>query len=69
MSRKSLSVALSEAERVRLEQWIRAGSTPQQVVLRARIILAAVGESQDKQIAAQLNVHRFTVALPRPPSG
>ena len=63
MSRKSLPVALSEAERVRLEQWIRAGSTPQQVVLRARIILVAAGESQDKQVAAQLNIHRFTVAL------
>lgn len=63
MSRKSLGVVLSEAERVRLEQWIRAGSTPQQVVIRARIILAAVDGGRDKQIAAQLNVHRFTVAL------
>src|SRR5216117_578346 len=63
MSRKSLPVVLSEAERVRLEQWIRAGSTPQQVVLRARMILAAAQGTQHKQIAAQLKVHRFTVAL------
>lgn len=63
MSRKSLPVVLSEAEIVRLQQWIRAGSTPQQVVLRARMILAAAQASQDKQIAAQLKVHRFTVAL------
>jgi transposase len=63
MSRKSLPVVLSEAEVVRLEQWIRAGSTPQQVVLRARMILAAAQGTQDKQIAAQLKVHRLTVAL------
>jgi transposase len=63
MSRKSLPVVLSEAEIVRLQQWVRAGSTPQQVVLRARMILAAAQGTQDKQIAAQLKVHRFTVAL------
>jgi transposase len=63
MSRKSIPVVLSEAETVRLEQWIRAGSTPQQVVLRARMILEAAQGKRDKQIAAQLKVHRFTVAL------
>jgi transposase len=63
MSRKSCQVVLSGAEKLRLEQWIRAGSTPQQVVLRARMILAADQGSEDKQIAAQFKVHRFTVAL------
>jgi transposase len=63
MSRKSPAVALSEAEILRLEQWIRAGSTPQQVALRARMIISMVRGNQDKQIAAQLDVHRFTVAL------
>jgi transposase len=63
MSRKSVPVVLLESERIRLEQWIRAGSTPQQVVLRARMILAAAQGSQDKEIAAQLKVHRFSVAL------
>lgn len=63
MSRKSIPVVLSEAEIVRLEQWIRSGSTPQQAALRARMILAAAQGKQDKQIAAQFNVHRFTVAL------
>ena len=63
MSRKSIVVALSEAERVRLEQWVRAGSTPQQVVLRARIILAAVRRQTDQQIARELKVQRRTVAL------
>jgi len=48
---------------MRLEQWIRAGSTPQQVVLRARIILAAAREQPDQQIANELTVQRRTAAL------
>src|SRR5258705_10376673 len=63
MSRHSLPVVLSEAEIMRLEQWIRAGSTPQQVVLRARIILAAAREQPDQQIANELTVQRRTAAL------
>src|SRR6516164_332129 len=63
MPRKSLSVVLSEPEILRLEQWIRAGSTPQQVVLRARIILCASQGRSDQQIARGLKVQRRTVAL------
>jgi len=63
MSRKSLPVVLAQAEVDRLGQWIRAGSTPQQVVLRARIILAAAQPRQDREIAVELKVHRRTVAL------
>jgi transposase len=63
MSRKSLSVVLSEAEILRLEQWIRAGSTPQQVALRARIIVSAARGAPDQQIAKQLQVQRRTAAL------
>jgi transposase len=63
MSRKSVSVVLTDAERIRLEQWIRAGSTPQQVVLRARIIVAASTGQSAQTSAAQLGVHRRTVAL------
>jgi transposase len=63
MSRKCIVIALWEAERVRLEQWVRAGSTPQQVVLRARIILAAVQGRTDQQIARELKVQRRTAAL------
>ena len=63
MSRKSDVVVLAEAERLRLEQWIRAGSTPQQVVLRARIILGAVQGQTDQQIARELKVQRRTAAL------
>src|SRR5882762_7354958 len=63
MSRKSLAVLLSEAEILRLEQWNRAGSTPQQVVLRAQIILAAACGQPDQQIAKELKVQRRTAAL------
>lgn len=63
MSPKSLAVVLTEAEVLRLEQWIRAGSTPQQVVLRARMIReAALGQS-DRSIALLLGVRRETAAL------
>ena len=63
MSRINFHIVLTEAEVVRFEQWIRAGFTPQQVVLRARIILAATGPEQDREIAARLKIHRRTVAL------
>jgi transposase len=63
MSRKSLPVVLTEAEIIRLEQWIRAGSTPQQVVLRARIIVAAAQGQTDLRITGDLRVQRRTVAL------
>jgi len=63
MSRKSIPVVLSEAEVVRLGQWIRAGSTPQAVALRARIILATVAGQTDQQISAGLQVQRRTAAL------
>jgi transposase len=63
MLRKSLGVVLSEPEIVRLEQWIRAGSTPQQVVLRSKIILGACQGQSDRQIARTLQLQRRTVAL------
>ena len=63
MSRKSLLVVLTEAEILRLEQWIRAGSTPQQVALRARIIVSAAQGAPDQRIAKQLQVQRRTAAL------
>jgi len=56
-------VVLTDAERIRREQWIRAGSTPQQVGRRARIIGAASTGQAAQTSAAQLGVHRRTVAL------
>ena len=63
MPRKILPVVLSESEVVRLEQWLRAGSTPQQVALRIRIILKACQGQSDQRIARELKVQRRTAAL------
>lgn len=63
MSRTSVPVVLTEEELLRLAQWIRAGATPQQVVLRARIIAEAAAGQAVQVTAAQLEIHRRTVAL------
>ncbi len=63
MSRKSAPVILAEAEMLRLEEWIRAGSTPQQVVLRARVIQEAARGQTDQATAAALGIRRETAAL------
>ena len=63
MAKIAAPVALSETERTQLEQWIRAQHTPQQVALRARIILLAAQGYQDLEIAAELNVNRHTSTL------
>lgn len=63
MPRKPIVLILSTEETLRLEQWIRSGATPQQVALRARLVLAAARGQEDKQIAIQFGVHRHSVAL------
>src|SRR5258708_17270588 len=56
-------VDLSEADRNQLGQWVRAQFTPQQVVLRSRILLLAGEGKQDLEIADKLEVNRHTPAL------
>lgn len=52
------TIELSESEREQLEQLLRRAKTPQQIALRAKIILrAAVGESHGK-IASSLGISR-----------
>lgn len=63
MPRRSASVKLAIEESEQLERWIRAGATPQQVVLRAKFVRQAAERGTDKQIAADLSVHPRTVAL------
>lgn len=63
MTRHSRLISLGAEELERLEQWIRAGSTPQQVVLRARILVAAASGQSDQAIAKALGVQRRTAAL------
>src|SRR5258707_7876733 len=54
---------LSAIEQQKIEQWIAAHGTPQQVALRCRIVLAAAAGESDVAIAQQLAVNRNTVIL------
>jgi len=51
---KPPGIELSEAQRSELERLVRAGTTEQQLVLRARIVLAAAAGLNNTQIAAAL---------------
>lgn len=62
MPRNAMQVALSEADRKELSQWVSAHRTPQQVAQRCRIILMAAGQ-RDKDIAANMQINPKTVAL------
>lgn len=63
MSRKSIFLQLTVEQVDQLGRWIRVGSTPQQVALRARIVQRAGQGESDKDIAHGLRVHPRTVAL------
>ena len=63
MSRISPVVSLAEAARERLERWVTAQGTPQQVTLRCRIVLAAASGRTNLEIGRQLGVDVKTVAL------
>src|SRR5258708_24269267 len=51
-----LAVCLTVEERTGLQRLVRAHTTPQQVALRARIVLAAADGANNEQIARQLGV-------------
>ncbi len=54
---------LSPSEQQQLQRWVDARGTPQQVVLRCRIVLAAAEGQSDLAIAEELSVNRKTVML------
>jgi transposase len=56
-------VELSVNERRGLEDLVRAHRTPQQVALRARIVLAAAAGQNNTQIARQVGIDADTVRL------
>ena len=56
-------LTLSDSDEQQLLEWVSAFGTPQQVVLRCRIILAAASGQSDLTIAEQLAVNRHTVRL------
>ena len=53
----------TDSHRRLLNQWIRAGSTPQRVATRARIVLMAADGKSARTIAAALKVNPRTVTL------
>ena len=57
------SCQLSAVDLEKLEQWIAAHGTPQQVALRCRIVVAAAAGKSDVSIAEELSVNRNTVIL------
>ena len=62
-SPKPVRVMLSADERGALEQLVGRHGTPQQVALRARIILLAAEDWNNSQIAAQVGLSRESVRL------
>jgi putative transposase len=54
-------IVLSAADREELEGFVRAHSTPQQVALRARIILSAADGIPNRQSARRLGIPVHTV--------
>lgn len=61
----SESVHLSDSERARLEALVRAGSTPQALVFRCRLILRIADDDQptNLQIAAEFACDRHTAGV------
>ncbi|WP_246539619.1 helix-turn-helix domain-containing protein [Telmatocola sphagniphila] len=62
----ALPILLSDEERQTLTSWSRGRSTPAQLVLRAKIILAAAAGVRNKDIAQQCGTSKPTVALADP---
>ena len=56
-------IELSDAEREALQQLVRRHTTPQQIALRGRIVLAAADGANNSQIARQEGVNVDTVRL------
>jgi len=59
----AVSLELSAADRQKIQEWIAAHGTPQQVALRCRIVLGASEGEADSAISRRLSVNRNTVIL------
>lgn len=57
------ALVLSNEQLAEIERLVRAPKTPQKLVLRARIVLAAAGGRSNNAIASELAVSRPTVIL------
>jgi transposase len=63
MGSTAFRTSVSAQQRLVLERWVSAHSTPQSVALRARIVLLAAQGSSNSEIARQLSVSRPTVIM------
>ena len=63
MFKPAVALTISRDDKERLQHLIRAGKTPQKVVLRAQIILAAAEGQSNSAIAKTLKITRPTVLL------
>jgi Winged helix-turn helix len=61
----SEAVVLNGSQRARLEALVRAGSTPQALVFRCRLILRAAAEDRptNLEVAAEFRCDRHTVGI------
>jgi transposase len=57
------ALSLRDSDKQQVQEWASAFGTPQQVVLRCRVVLAAATGQSDNAIAKQLEVNRKTVIL------
>jgi transposase len=62
MTTKARERRLEAADVRQLETWVQAHGTPQQVVLRSRIVLGVAAGHTDLAIASEVDVNRHTVA-------
>lgn len=63
MPRTIPPLGLNVSDREEIQRWLVAHGTPQQVVLRSRIVLAAAAGHSNSAIAGQLQANRKTVIL------
>ncbi|MCG2725267.1 MAG: helix-turn-helix domain-containing protein, partial [Elusimicrobia bacterium] len=57
------TLTITMEQRQTLESWVRAGTTPQRMVLRSKICLFAADGFSNNAIAKELNTSRPTVLL------
>ena len=57
------SLTISDSDRHELQKLISQHNTPQQIVLRAKIILMAMNGQNNREIARGLDINRHTVSL------
>jgi transposase len=63
MSNAAKVLGVTAEQKTVLEAWVRAHGTPQQVVLRCRIVLGKAEGKADVEMAQQLRVNRHTCRL------